>query len=104
VWTFFPDPWPKKRHHKRRLVNPGFAHLVATRLALGATWRLATDWDDYAAQMRDVLDAEPLLSGGVTARWDERPMTRFERKGLAAGREITDLAYTRVDAGLSGSR
>jgi len=100
VWTFFPDPWPKKRHHKRRLVNPGFAHLVATRLAVGATWRLATDWDDYAGQMRDVLDAEPLLSGGVTARWDERPMTRFERKGLAAGRKITDLAYTRVDAGL----
>jgi tRNA (guanine-N7-)-methyltransferase len=95
VWTFFPDPWPKKRHHKRRLVNPGFAHLAATRLAPGATWRLATDWADYADQMRDALDGEPLLSGGVTDRWDERPVTRFERKGLAAGRAIVDLAYTR---------
>jgi tRNA (guanine-N7-)-methyltransferase len=97
LWSFFPDPWPKKRHHKRRLVNAGFAHLVATRLAPGATWRLATDWADYADQMREVLDAESLLSGGVTARWDERPVTRFERKGLAAGRGITDLAYTRKE-------
>jgi tRNA (guanine-N7-)-methyltransferase len=95
LWTFFPDPWPKKRHHKRRLVNPGFAHLAATLLAPGATWRLATDWADYADQMRDALDGEPLLSGGVTDRWEERPVTRFERKGLAAGRAIVDLAYTR---------
>jgi tRNA (guanine-N7-)-methyltransferase len=101
LWSFFPDPWPKKRHHKRRLVNPGFAHLAATRLAPGATWRLATDWADYADQMRDVLDAEPLLSGGVTARWGARPMTRFERKGLAAGRGITDLAYSRREVGVS---
>jgi tRNA (guanine-N7-)-methyltransferase len=95
LWTFFPDPWPKKRHHKRRLVNPAFARLAASRLAAGATWRLATDWADYAEQMRDVLDAEPSLAGGVTPRWEERPVTRFERKGLAAGRSITDLAYTR---------
>jgi len=95
LWTFFPDPWPKKRHHKRRLVNQEFAHLAATRLAPGATWRLATDWADYAEQMHEVLDAEPLLTGGVTSRWDDRPVTRFERKGLAAGRSITDLAYTR---------
>ena len=101
LWSFFPDPWPKKRHHKRRLVNAGFAHLAATRLAPGATWRLATDWADYAEQMREVLDAESLLSGGVTARWDERPVTRFERKGLAAGRGISDLAYTRRGAGVS---
>ena len=101
LWSFFPDPWPKKRHHKRRLVNPGFAHLAATRLAPGATWRLATDWADYADQMQDVLDAEPLLSGGVTGRWGERPMTRFERKGLAAGRGITDLAYSRREVGVS---
>jgi len=95
LWTFFPDPWPKQRHHKRRLVKPEFAHLAATRLAPGATWRLATDWADYAEQMREVLDDESLLDGGVTARWDDRPVTRFERKGLAAGRAITDLAYTR---------
>ena len=95
LWTFFPDPWPKKRHHKRRLVNREFAHLAATRLAPGATWRLATDWADYAERMREALDGESMLAGGVTPRWDERPVTRFERKGLAAGRAITDLAYTR---------
>jgi tRNA (guanine-N7-)-methyltransferase len=96
LWTFFPDPWHKKRHHKRRLVDAPFAHLAATRLAPGAVWRLATDWADYAAQMEAVLGAEPLLEGGVVPRWEERPVTRFERKGLAADREITDLAYRRV--------
>jgi tRNA (guanine-N7-)-methyltransferase len=95
LWTFFPDPWPKKRHHKRRLVNPANAHLFATRLRPGAVWRLATDWADYAVQMRAVLDAEPLLGGGAVERWPDRPLTRFERKGLAAGREIRDLAYRR---------
>ncbi len=96
LWTFFPDPWHKKRHHKRRLVTPEFAALAAARLAPGATWRLATDWADYAEQMVEVLDAEPLLAGGVVPRWEERPVTKFERKGLAAGRSITDLAYGRV--------
>ena len=95
LWTFFPDPWPKKRHHKRRLVNREFAHLAATRLAPGATWRLATDWADYAGQMQAVLDAEPLLEGGPVDRWSERPVTKFERKGVDAGRAITDLCYTR---------
>ena len=95
LWTFFPDPWPKKRHHKRRLVAAGFAHLAATRLRPGAVWRLATDWGDYAEQMRTVLDREPLLEGGVVARWSERLVTKFERKGLAAGRRIIDLAYVR---------
>lgn len=95
LWTFFPDPWPKKRHHKRRLVNADFARLAASRLRPGACWRLATDWSDYAEQMRSVLDAEELLEGGVVERWAERPLTKFERRGLAAGRSITDLAYTR---------
>jgi len=95
LWTFFPDPWPKTRHHKRRIVDPAFASLAASRLAPGATWRLATDWGDYAEQMQAVLDAEPTLEGGVVPRWDERPVTRFERKGVEAGRAITDLAYTR---------
>jgi tRNA (guanine-N7-)-methyltransferase len=96
LWTFFPDPWPKQRHHKRRLVTPAFARVAASRLVPGATWRLATDWGDYADQMRGVLDAEPALEGGLVPRWPERPMTRFERKGLDAGRAITDLAYVRV--------
>ncbi len=95
LWTFFPDPWPKTRHHKRRLVTPEFARLAASRLTPGGWWRLATDWEDYAEQMMAVLDAEPALEGGVVPRWDDRPVTRFERKGVAAGRSITDLAYVR---------
>ena len=96
LWTFFPDPWPKSRHHKRRLVTASFAALTASRLAPGGTWRLATDWADYAQQMHAVLDAEPGLAGGVTERWMERPITKFERKGLEAGRTIVDLIYTRA--------
>lgn len=95
LWTFFPDPWPKTRHHKRRLVDAPFAALAASRLAPGAPWRLATDWADYAEQMQEVLDAEPALQGGRVPRWDERPITRFERKGLAVDREIVDLVYTK---------
>lgn len=96
LWTFFPDPWHKARHHKRRLVSPAFAALVASRLVPGGRWRLATDWADYAEQMVEVLDAEPSLRGGVVERWRERPLTKFERRGEAAGRAITDLAYARV--------
>ncbi len=95
LWTFFPDPWPKQRHVRRRLVAPEFTHLAATRLLPGGFWRLATDWADYADQMQRVLDAEPLLQGGVVDRWPERPLTRFERRGMEAGRRITDLAYRR---------
>ncbi len=94
LWTFFPDPWPKTRHHKRRLVDASFVDLAASRLAPGATWRLATDWADYAEQMVRLLDAHPGLEGGVVERWTDRPVTRFERKGLEAGRDIVDLAYT----------
>jgi tRNA (guanine-N7-)-methyltransferase len=96
LWTFFPDPWPKMRHHKRRLVNAEFAALVASRLRPGGVWRLATDWADYAAQIETVLDAEPGLEGGRVPRWEERPVTKFERKGVAADREIVDLAYRRT--------
>ncbi len=95
LWTFFPDPWHKKKHHKRRLVTPEFAALATSRLTPGAVWRLATDWADYAEQMVEVLDDEPGLEGGVVPRWEERPVTKFERKGLAAGRSITDLMYVR---------
>ena len=96
LWTFFPDPWPEKRHHKRRLVTPDFAALAATRLRPGGVWRLATDWADYARQMRAVLDAEPMLEGGPVERWPDRPVTKFERKGRAADRSITDLAYLKT--------
>ena len=96
LWSFFPDPWPKKRHHKRRLVIPAFAATAARRLRPGGVWRLATDWAEYADQMRAVLDAEPLLEGGPVERWAERPVTKFERKGIAAERTITDLCYQRL--------
>lgn len=95
LWTFFPDPWHKTKHHKRRLVTPANAALAASRLAPGAEWRLATDWADYAEQMLEVLDAEPLLEGGAVPRWEARPVTKFERKGVEKGRTITDLAYRR---------
>jgi tRNA (guanine-N7-)-methyltransferase len=95
VWTFFPDPWPKAKHHKRRLVDPPFADLVASRLAPGGCWRLATDWDDYAAQMRAVLGAHPAFVAEAEVRGD-RPVTRFERRGSAEGRGIIDLVYRRV--------
>ncbi|RNL61147.1 tRNA (guanosine(46)-N7)-methyltransferase TrmB [Nocardioides marmoriginsengisoli] len=99
LWTFFPDPWPKKRHHKRRLVTPGFAALVASRLRPGGSWRLATDWAEYAEQMQVVLDAAPEFSGGQVERWADRPVTKFERKGVEVGRDITDLEYVRVSDG-----
>ncbi len=95
LWTFFPDPWPKTKHHKRRLVTAEFAAMAADRLTPGGLWRLATDWSDYAAQMVGVLDATPGLSGGATSRWAERPVTKFERKAIAAGRPIVDLTYRR---------
>lgn len=98
LWTFFPDPWHKARHHKRRLVDPAFARLVASRLAPGGVWRLATDWDDYAEAMREVLDAEPGLANahdGWAPRFTSRPVTKYERRGVDAGRAIHDLAYAR---------
>ncbi|GAA2179288.1 tRNA (guanosine(46)-N7)-methyltransferase TrmB [Brooklawnia cerclae] len=103
LWTFFPDPWHKTRHHKRRLVSPAFAALVATRLVPGGLWRLATDWPDYAEWMREVLDAEPALEnahadapGGRAPRPPDRPVTRFEARGLAARRPVVDLLYRRM--------
>jgi tRNA (guanine-N7-)-methyltransferase len=104
LWTFFPDPWPKVRHHKRRLINPEFAALVASRLIPGGVWRLATDWPHYAGHMRGVLDDVPQLSGGVTERYDGRPLTRFERRGIAAGRPVTDLAYRRTSRSMRSIR
>ena len=100
LWTFFPDPWPKARHHKRRLLSPGFVDLAASRLEPGARWRLATDWADYAEVMRTALDDHPELirdhDHGWGPRWAARPLTRFEQRGLAAGRAVFDLSYHRA--------
>jgi tRNA (guanine-N7-)-methyltransferase len=99
LWIFFPDPWHKSKHHKRRLLTPDFVDLAASRMRPGALLRLATDWVDYAVQMRQVLDEHPafenLHPGGWAPRWDDRPVTRFEERGLEAGRDVLDLTYRR---------
>ena len=98
VHVFFPDPWHKKRHHKRRLVQPPFARLVAERLAPGGYLHCATDWQPYAEQMLEVLSAEPLLANsaaGCAPKPDYRPLTKFERRGLALGHGVWDLVFVR---------
>ena len=94
VLVFFPDPWPKKRHHKRRLIQPGFAAELARVLAPGGVLHLATDWTDYAVHMRSVLDAQPALVAAPEAA-DERPRTRFEARGERKGHAVQDLIYRR---------
>lgn len=100
VWTFFPDPWHKSRHRKRRLVAPAFAEKVTRALRPGGVWRLATDWAEYAEQMFDVLEDAPGLRNAhgpraAAPRFDGRVITGFERKAHQAGRDITDLTYVR---------
>jgi tRNA (guanine-N7-)-methyltransferase len=96
---YFPDPWPKKRHHKRRIVQPGFAALVATRLKPGGLFKLATDWEPYAAWILEVLNASTgfenaARDGGCVDR-PERAATRFERRGRRLGHSVFDLEYRR---------
>ncbi len=93
IHLFFPDPWPKKRHHKRRIVQPPFAALAARKLAPGGLLHAATDWAEYADHMQTVLDAEPLLARAGDAAG--RPATKFERRGLRLGHEVRDLVYRR---------
>ena len=113
VWTFFPDPWPKAKHHKRRLVSTALAQDVARALRPGGVWRLATDWADYAWWMRDVIEASEHFDnphagerahpedpagpdrGGFAPRFAERPVTRFERKGLGVERVVRDVIGVR---------
>ncbi len=96
VRLYFPDPWPKARHHKRRIVQPEYATLLATLVRPGGFWHLATDIADYAEQMIEVLDASLEWVGGVIDRPTYRPVTKYESIALEAGRSITDLLYTRV--------
>ena len=113
VWTFFPDPWRKARHRKRRLVSDAFALQVARVLRDGGVWRLATDWDDYAWQIRDVIEACPLFEnphvgqrpdpedpepqrGGFAPRYEGRVVTHFETRGIDAGRRAHDVVGVRV--------
>lgn len=101
ILILFPDPWPKKRHHKRRLVQPTFVALLAERLKRGGALRLATDWEPYAAEMLATLAAEPRLrnldpDGGFIPRPPERVPTRFERRGERLGHQVWDLDFRRV--------
>lgn len=98
VHVFFPDPWPKVRHHKRRLIQPDHVALLRSRLATGGTLHCATDWAEYAEAMRRTLDADPGLVNphdGFAPRPEHRPVTKFERRALATGRPVADLIYHR---------
>lgn len=98
IHLFFPDPWPKKRHHKRRIVQPGFVALATERLAPGGYLHCATDWQDYAEWMQEVLSAEPRLESihpDPTERPSWRPETKFERRGRALGHGVWDFVYRR---------
>ena len=93
IHLFFPDPWPKKRHHKRRLVQPAFAALAARKLAPGGALHAATDWQDYADHMLAVLSAEPGLERVEAAA--ARPSTKFELRGLKLGHKVQDFVFRR---------
>ena len=101
VLLYFPDPWPKKRHHKRRIVQPDFVALVASRLRTGGVFRMATDWQPYAEHMLEVASGCAHLRNasagdGYVPRPESRPVTRFERRGQRLGHGVWDLAFTRL--------
>jgi tRNA (guanine-N7-)-methyltransferase len=98
VHVFFPDPWPKKRHHKRRLLQPEFVHALAERLVADGYLHAATDWRDYATEILATLSSEPLLlntAGEFAPRPAYRPLTKFERRGLARGHGVWDVIFRR---------
>ena len=98
VHVYFPDPWHKKKHNKRRLIQPAFVALLASRLAPGGYLHCATDWQPYAQQMLDVLGGEPTLvntAPGYAERPEWRPLTKFENRGLKLGHGVWDLVFTR---------
>lgn len=96
VRSYFPDPWPKARHHKRRLVQPAVVDLVRTRLRVQGTWHLATDWTEYAEAMLACFAEDPRWSGGIIDRPEWRPVTRYETRALREGRPVVDLLLTRI--------
>src|SRR5262249_25114368 len=96
VHIFFPDPWPKKRHHKRRLLQAPIVELLASKMKRGTVIHACTDWEDYARQMLEVLSAEATLAntaGDYAGRPDTRPQTKFERRGLSLGHRVWDLVF-----------
>jgi len=98
IHVYFPDPWPKKRHHKRRLIQPPFAELAASRIAPGGYLHVATDWQEYAEHVLEVLRATPSLANTAAdfaPRPATRPETKFERRGLKLGHGVWDIVFTR---------
>lgn len=98
VLIFFPDPWHKKRHHKRRLIQPEFVSMLASRLKPGGTIHCATDWEHYAEQMLEVLSAEPMLENTAAEyapRPAYRPLTKFENRGIKLGHGVWDLVFSK---------
>jgi tRNA (guanine-N7-)-methyltransferase len=98
IHVFFPDPWPKKRHHKRRLLQAGFVSELATRLEPRGYLHVATDWQEYAEHILQVLSAEPLLANTADSylvRPEHRPLTRFEERGLKLGHDVFDIVFLR---------
>jgi tRNA (guanine-N7-)-methyltransferase len=98
IHVFFPDPWPKRRHHKRRLLQSAFVHALALRLARGGYLHVATDWEDYAGATLSALTAEPLLvntARDYAPRPAYRPLTKFERRGMRLGHGVWDLVFRR---------
>ena len=103
VQLFFPDPWHKKRHHKRRIVQPEFVALIAAKLKPGGVFHLATDWENYAQHMLAVLSASPQFrnqagEGHYAPRPEERPLTKFEQRGQRLGHGVWDLLFVREEA------
>ena len=95
VHLFFPDPWPKKRHNKRRIINAEFLALIHPKIKDGGFFHIATDWVPYAEYIEEVFAASPLFTGGVVERPDWRPVTRFEGQGITKDHQVTDLRYTK---------
>jgi tRNA (guanine-N7-)-methyltransferase len=96
VRLYFPDPWPKKRHSKRRIVQSEWIDLVVSRLKIGGTLHIATDWAPYAEWIEERCNANAQISGGRVARPDWRPVTRFEKQGIAKGHVVSDLIYLKI--------
>ena len=95
IHLYFPDPWPKKKHNKRRIVNEGFLALIHPKLKKGGYIHIATDWVPYAISMQEVFAASTLFSGGVIEKPESRPVTRFEGQGIDKDHQVTDLMYFR---------
>ncbi len=95
IHLYFPDPWPKKKHNKRRIVNAGFLALIHPKLKRDGYIHIATDWVPYAESIKEVFAASDQFSGGVIAKPDSRPVTRFEGQGIDKDHQVTDLMYFR---------